>query len=319
MPEKELVEAFISHLEEERRLSSHTVFNYRRDLAKLHDYLANRYIVRWDDVKPVMARGFAGESYRRGLSSRSIARMLSTARTFFRYLMREKKLQNNPFDGVSAPRHLRKLPKILTAEQAIKLVTIPGEDLLAIRDRAILELFYTSGIRLQELVSLDLSHVNLQDGLIRVLGKGSKTRIVPIGSHAVTALKIWLTRRKAWADSAEQAFFVTRRGTRPTARAIQLRIQARAVEQGMPMGVHPHMLRHSFATHVLESSGDIRAIQEFLGHADLSTTQIYTHLDFGHLSREYDKAHPRAKRHRKKTGRADTNCPASATIEDECL
>ncbi len=296
MPEPELIEEFTHHLEKERRVSSHTVFNYRRDLNKLNHYLGNHSIPKWCDVKPVMARGFAGESYRSGLSSSSIARMLSAARTFYRYLMREKVVQSNPFDGVSAPKGSRKLPKILTAEQAIKLVEISGDDTLAVRDRAILELFYTSGIRLQELVSLDLTDVNLGEAIMRVLGKGSKTRIVPIGSHAVDALRNWLTRRSEWAAAEEQAFFVTRRGTRPTTRAIQQRIQVRAVEQGMPMGVHPHMLRHSFATHVLESSGDIRAIQEFLGHANLSTTQIYTHLDFGHLSREYDRAHPRAKR-----------------------
>lgn len=299
MPEIELIKEFTHHLENERRVSPHTVGNYRRDLEKLHQYLEDHTITKWCNVNSVMARGFAGESYRSGLSSSSIARMLSAARTFYRYLGREKKVQSNPFDGVSAPKRTRKLPKILTVEQAINLVEIPGDDTLAIRDRAILELFYTSGIRLQELVGLNLSDVNLGEGIMRVLGKGSKTRIVPIGSHAVDALQNWLTRRGEWAAAEEQAFFVTRRGTRPTTRAIQQRIQVRAVEQGMPMGVHPHMLRHSFATHVLESSGDIRAIQEFLGHANLSTTQIYTHLDFGHLSKEYDRAHPRAKRESK--------------------
>ncbi len=296
MPEKQLIENFVHHLEKERRVSPHTVLNYCRDLDKLNQYLDAREIVHWSKVQPVMAKGFAGESYRNGLSSSSIARMLCAARTFYRYLVREKQVQSNPFDGVSAPKGVRKLPKILTAEQAIKLVEIPGDDTLAVRDRAILELFYTSGIRLQELVGLDIADVNLNEGIMRVLGKGSKTRIVPIGSHAVEALNIWLTRRGEWADVEEQAYFVTRRGSRPTTRAIQHRIQVRAVQQGMPTGVHPHMLRHSFATHVLESSGDIRAVQEFLGHANISTTQIYTHLDFGHLSRAYDRAHPRAKK-----------------------
>ncbi len=296
MPEQHLIEEFTLHLENERRLSSHTVLNYRRDLQQLNDYLENHSISRWGEVQTVLAKGFAAESYRRGLSSSSIARMLCAARTFFRYLMREKQSQINPFDGVAAPKSVRKLPQILTAEQAIKLVEIPGDDTLAIRDRAILELFYTSGIRLQELIGLNLTDVNLQEGIMRVLGKGSKTRIVPIGSHAIQALKNWLTERGNWAPVQESAFFVTRRGKRPTSRAIQLRIQARAVQQGMPSGVHPHMLRHSFATHVLESSGDIRAVQEFLGHSNISTTQIYTHLDFGHLSKEYDRAHPRAKR-----------------------
>ena len=296
MPEKELIDQFTLHLEKERRVSAHTVFNYRRDLEKLDGYLEDHTITRWQEVKPVMAKGFAGESYRNGLSSASIARMLSAARTFYRYLIREKKVQNNPFDGVSAPKSVRKLPKTLTAEQVIKLVEIPGDDTLALRDRAILELFYSSGIRLQELVGLNVSDINLREGIMRVLGKGSKNRILPIGSKAVAALTKWLTRRQDWADAQESALFVTQKGARPAARTIQQRIQVRAVQQGMPMGVHPHMLRHSFATHVLESSGDIRAIQELLGHAKLSTTQIYTHLDFGHLSKAYDRAHPRAKR-----------------------
>lgn len=300
MPEQNLIDDFVLHLEKERRVSPHTVHNYRRDLDRLNEYLESHSIRCWNEVQVVMARGFAGESYRKGLSGSSIARRLSAARTFFRYLIREKLAQNNPFDGVSAPKSKRKLPKILTADQAIKLVDIPGDDLLDIRDRAILELFYTSGIRLQELVGLNLTDVNLQEGIMRVLGKGSKTRIVPIGSYAVDALKNWLTCRGNWAADEETAFFVTRRGARPTTRAIQQRIQVRAVQQGMPTGVHPHMLRHSFATHVLESSGDIRAVQEFLGHSNISTTQIYTHLDFGHLSREYDRAHPRAKRKSKK-------------------
>ncbi len=296
MPEQNLIEAFALHLETERRVSANTIFHYRRDVIKLNGYLEEHSVRRWSDVDPVMARGFAGESYRSGLSSNSIARMLSAARTFYRYLLREKHVVNNPFEGVNPPKANRKLPRILTAEQAIQLLQIQGDDTLAIRDRAILELFYTSGIRLQELVGLNLTDVNLEDSIMRVLGKGSKTRILPIGSHATKSLKHWLVERAKWAHDEEDALFVTRRGTRPTSRAIQLRIQARAVEQGLPTGVHPHMLRHSFATHILESSGDIRAVQEFLGHSNLSTTQIYTHLDFGHLSKEYDRAHPRAKR-----------------------
>ncbi len=299
MPEKKLIEAFTQHLEHERRLSAHTVFNYRRDLDSLNDYLEHHGVSSWCEVQTVLAKGFTSESYRRGLSSNSIARMLSAARTFFRYLMREQHVQGNPFDGVSAPKAVRKLPTILTVEQVIKLIKIPGDDVLAVRDRAILELFYSSGIRLQELVGLNLTDVDLREGLMRVLGKGSKTRIIPIGTYAVHALQDWLTKRDKWAAADEIAFFVTQRGTRPTTRSIQQRVEIRAIQQDMPMKVYPHMLRHSFATHVLESSGDIRAVQEFLGHANLSTTQIYTHLDFGHLSKEYDRAHPRAKRDEK--------------------
>lgn len=296
MPQQHLIEAFAAHLETERRASRHTVLSYRRDLQKLNAYLDARLIDRWSEVQPVMARGFAGESYRQRLSGRSIARMLSASRSFYRYLIREGQAQGNPFEGVTAPKSARKLPSILTADQAIKLVDIPGDDTLAVRDKAIVELFYSSGLRLQELVGLDLTDVNLQEGIMRVLGKGSKTRLLPVGSHAVSAMKRWLTRRPSWAKDSETAFFVTQRGGRPTTRTIQQRIKFRAMEQGISVAVHPHMLRHSFATHVLESSGDVRAVQELLGHSSMSSTQIYTHLDFGHLSKVYDQAHPRAKR-----------------------
>ena len=222
--------------------------------------------------------------------------MLSSSRSFFRYLIGEDLASLNPFEGVSAPKSPRKLPKVLTAEQAIGLVSIEGDDLIAVRDRAIVELFYSSGIRLQELIGINVNDINLADYMVRVLGKGSKVRVVPIGSHAAEALKNWLARRHEWANADETSLFVTAKGTRPSSRAIQKRIELRAMEQGLPVRVHPHMLRHSFATHVLESSSDIRAVQEFLGHANLSTTQIYTHLDFGHLSKEYDRAHPRAKK-----------------------
>lgn len=298
MPRAELIEEFVSHLKSERRLSPHTIANYRRDLNQLNQYCDERSIEHWNKINPATARGFASECFRRNLSGPTIARMLSCIRTFYRYLIRENKTATNPFESVSAPKSKRKLPVILTPDQAVRLVEIEGDDMLAVRDRAIVELFYTSGIRLEELVRLDLTDVNLHEGFMRVFGKGSKTRILPIGSHAIDALRKWATRRSTWANLDEQALFVTRKGTRPSTRAIQLRIQARAIEQGLPMKVHPHMLRHSFATHVLESSGDIRAVQELLGHSNISTTQIYTHLDFGHLSREYDRSHPRAKRNK---------------------
>ena len=296
MQQAGLIAAFINHLQTERRLSSHTVLNYGRDLQRLRRYLEKHDIDCWDTVNPALARGFVGESYRQGLSGRSISRMLSSVRSFYRYLIRESLALNNPFEGVSAPKSGKLLPKILTAEQAIRLVELPGDDLLTVRDRAVVELFYTSGIRLQELVGLNITDVNFDQKMIRVLGKGSKDRIVPIGACAVEAIQIWLTRRHEWAATDETALFVTKRGGRPSTRTIQKRIEIRAMQQGLPMRVHPHMLRHSFATHVLESSSDIRAVQEFLGHANISTTQIYTHLDFGHLSKEYDRAHPRAKK-----------------------
>ena len=292
----EQIGQFVSHLERERRLSEHTVSNYNRDLLRLNLYRKERDIENWDQFTTVLARGFAGDCHRNGLSGKSIGRMLSSSRSFFRYLIGEDLASLNPFDGVSAPKSPRKLPKVLTAEQAIGLVSIEGDDLIAVRDRAIVELFYSSGIRLQELIGINVNDINLADNMVRVLGKGSKVRVVPIGSHAADALKNWLSRRYEWAKADETSLFVTAKGTRPSSRAIQKRIELRAMEQGLPVRVHPHMLRHSFATHVLESSSDIRAVQEFLGHANLSTTQIYTHLDFGHLSKEYDRAHPRAKK-----------------------
>ena len=291
-----MIDDFIMHLKTERRLSPHTVLNYQRDLKLLLEYLIQRDISDFAKVKSADARGFAAVCHRKGLSGASIVRMLSAMRTFYRYLIREKKVTINPFIGVSAPKSPRKLPKILTAEQATRLVEIKGNDTLTVRDRAMAEVFYSSGIRLQELVGLDVNDVDLREGVMRVVGKGSKTRIVPLGSYAVEALVQWLERRDSWSASEETALFVTSRGKRTSTRTIQKRIEVLAVEQGIPMRVHPHMLRHSFATHVLESSGDLRAVQEFLGHSDISTTQIYTHLDFGHLSKEYDKAHPRAKK-----------------------
>ncbi len=296
MSQIEEINRFIDHLKVERRLSAHTVSNYHRDLQRLNLFRKKHDIDSWGEFSAAMARGFVGECHRNGLSGRSISRMLSSSRSFYRYLMRENRVSFNPFDGVAAPKSARKLPNILTAEQAVSLVELKGDDLLTIRDRAILELFYSSGIRLQELVDLDVHDVNLGDGLVRVLGKGSKLRVVPIGSFAADALRLWLSMRDEWALPDESSLFVTTRGKRPSSRAIQKRIETRAIEQGVPVRVHPHMLRHSFATHVLESSSDIRAVQEFLGHANLSTTQIYTHLDFGHLSKEYDRAHPRARK-----------------------
>jgi len=292
----ESINEFIYHLQRERRLSAHTVSNYERDLAKLTAYCEDKKVDCWDQINPAIARGFVAANYRKGLSGRSISRILSTSRSFYRYLVREEYVAVNPFDGVSAPKSSKPLPEVLTAEQVVRLVELTGDDTLAVRDRAVVELFYSSGLRLQELSDLDVQDIDFDQSLVRVLGKGSKTRIVPMGSHATEALKQWLVRRDEWAGPWENALFVTNRRTRMSNRTVQKMLERRAVEQGIPVRVHPHILRHSFATHVLESSSDIRAVQELLGHANLSTTQIYTHLDFGHLSKQYDKAHPRAKK-----------------------
>jgi integrase/recombinase XerC len=230
------------------------------------------------------------------LSPRSVQRRLSAARGFFHYLMREGVLKSNPALDIRAPKASKRLPGTLDVDQLNQLLDIPPEDALAVRDRAIMELFYSSGLRLSELVGLDIANLDLPDRTVRVLGKGSKTRIVPVGRKAESALRVWLKERVALADIEEPAVFVSRNGARLKHRAIQLRIVYWAKRKGLPSRVYPHLFRHSFATHLLESSKDLRGVQELLGHADISTTQIYTHLDFAHLARTYDASHPRAKR-----------------------
>ena len=234
---------------------------------------------------------------------------MSAVRTLYRYLLRESKVEINPFltardvghrQAVTAPRAERRLPPTLSIEEIVQLVTIDPRTDLDRRDRAILELFYSSGLRLAELSGLDLGDLDLADAVVRVMGKGAKTRIVPIGGYARESVLAWLNVRSAWAREREQALFVNRSGTRLGARAIQQRVAVWAQRQGLGRRVHPHMLRHSFASHVLESSSDLRAVQELLGHADISTTQVYTHLDFQHLAQVYDNSHPRARR--KKAG-----------------
>ena len=205
-------------------------------------------------------------------------------------------MPSNPAEGVRAPKVRRHLPHTLDADQLGRLLELPGEDPLDHRDRAIMELFYSSGLRLAELVALDVRDVQAGDDVLEVVGKGHKSRRVPIGRFARAAIERWLAARGTLAKARETALFVSRRGTRISARAVQERLRRRAIEQGVPQHVHPHLLRHSFASHLLESSGDLRAVQELLGHADIGTTQIYTHLDFQHLAQVYDQAHPRARR-----------------------
>jgi integrase/recombinase XerC len=232
------------------------------------------------------------------LSPRSVARRLSAVRSFLAYLVETGALRANAAVHVQAPKPSRRLPATLDADQVAKLLTIDGDDPLARRDRAILELFYSSGLRLAELVSLDLGDVDFADRTVRVTGKGGKSRIVPVGRFALASLREWLAVRADFEPNGtgERALFVGKQGERLSCRAVQHRVRRRAQQQGTPVGVHPHMLRHSFATHLLESSGNLRAVQELLGHASLSTTQIYTHLDFQHLAHAYDLAHPRARR-----------------------
>jgi integrase/recombinase XerC len=288
--------AFLKRLATERRLSPHTVAAYEHDLDALLAFCAREEIPSFTALDSFSVRRFAAESHRRGLGARSVARRLSAVRTFLNYLIETGVLKSNAGVHVQAPKAPRRLPATLDADQVASLLAISGDDPVTVRDRAMLELFYSSGLRLAELVGLNLGCVDGADRTVRVLGKGSKARVVPVGKHALAALEDWLAVRPVLARSGEVALFVGRRGERIGRRTVQKRVNEWAKRQGAPTAVHPHMLRHSFATHVLESSRNLRAVQEMLGHASLSTTQIYTHLDFQHLASVYDQAHPRARK-----------------------
>jgi integrase/recombinase XerC len=290
------LEKFFRFLTSERRLSPHTIIGYRHDLARLAAFCDAHGLDDWPALDSARARAFAADLHRRGLNGRSIARALSAARALYRFLVREAEARKNPFTGIPAPKAGKRLPKALSVEQAARLVEIPTDGPLGVRDRALLELLYSSGLRLAELVALDLEHVDLRDATVTVTGKGSKTRIVPVGGAARRALAAWLRDRSLVARAGERALFLGQTGRRLGPRAVQQRLKVWALKQGLSVPAHPHMLRHSFASHVLESSSDLRAVQELLGHANLSTTQVYTHLDFQHLAKVYDAAHPRARK-----------------------
>jgi integrase/recombinase XerC len=294
--DRSLVDGYLRHLGFERRLSPHTASNYARDLRALAEYVERSGPDDWRRVDSQHVRMFAARSHAGGLSPRSVQRRLSATRGFFNFLLREGVLKSNPAVDIRAPKAAKRLPGTLDADQLNQLLDVPAENALAIRDRAIMELFYSSGLRLSELVGLDIPNLDLPDRTVRVLGKGSKTRIVPVGRKAETAIRAWLRERATLAAVEETALFVGQNGTRLKHRAVQLRIAYWAKRKGLPSRVYPHLFRHSFATHLLESSKDLRGVQELLGHADISTTQIYTHLDFAHLARTYDASHPRAKR-----------------------
>ncbi len=289
------IERFAQHLRHERRLSPHTLDSYLRDLRHLIEFCDGQGIDNWDGLQAPQVRAFVAWRHRRGISGRSLQRELSATRTFFNYLLREGVAGHNPAVDIPAPKTPRLLPQTLDADQAARLVEIPGDDDETVRDRAILELLYSSGLRLAELVGLDCDDINLDDATVRVVGKGSKTRVVPVGRKALDALRAWLARRHALPGGDSRALFLGRRGKRIAPRTVELRVRHWSLQQGLP-AVHPHMLRHSFASHILESSGDLRAVQELLGHANIATTQIYTHLDFQHLAKVYDQAHPRARK-----------------------
>lgn len=291
----DFLEAYLNHLAFERGLSKLTQANYKRDIAFLLAYAESQALLLLK-TQPQHIRQLIAKLHAQGLGGKSIARMLSSWRGFFDYLVKQHNFTSNPCIGMRAPKSAKTLPQALSADQAVKLVDVKEEDLLSLRDHAILELFYSSGLRLAELVGLNFDQLDLVNGTVTVTGKGNKTRIVPVGSHAINAIENWIGVRSLIAKSESGALFITKQGNRITPRAVQYRLKEWAIKQGINSDVHPHMLRHSFATHVLQSSGDLRAVQEMLGHANISTTQVYTHLDFQHLAKVYDQAHPRAKK-----------------------
>ena len=288
-----LLEGYLGHLANERRLSRNTLLNYQRDNAALIELAAGTAL---DKLQIQHIRRFVAQLHGRGLDGRSLARMLSAWRGFYRYLARDHGYPHNPCAGLRAPKARKSLPHALSPDEAGRMMDIPDDGVLAIRDKAIFELFYSSGLRLSELTSLALGDIDFGDATVRVTGKGARTRVVPVGSQAIIAVKKWLEQRAVLAREGTAALFVNRNGTPLGARGIQLRMKQWALKLGLAANVHPHVLRHSFASHVLQSSGDLRAVQEMLGHASISTTQVYTHLDFQYLAKVYDAAHPRAKK-----------------------
>jgi integrase/recombinase XerC len=296
---------FLRRLTQERNLSPHTRAAYERDLRALAAWCTQQAIADWNRLDHGHVRAFAARSHAGGLSPASIQRRLSAVRSFYLFLQREGLCSHNPAMDVRAPKRPKRLPRTLDADQMARVLEKPpstpkgANESLAARDFAIMELLYSSGLRLAELVGLDLGALDLADRTVRVTGKGNKTRIVPVGSKAIVSLRRWLSLRDGLTKPGETAVFVGQNGRRLGPRAIQLRLAAIARAQGVPVKLHPHLFRHSFATHLLESSQDLRGVQELLGHADISTTQVYTHLDFQHLARIYDQAHPRARRNRR--------------------
>ncbi len=293
----EWVDAFLTHLQQERRMANHTVVAYQRDLQRCQDLMAITKNTSWSGVTSQQIRQWVAELNRASLSARSIQRLLSSLRGFYRYLMREGFVEQNPAQQVQGPKTAKRLPSTLDVDQMTRLLDGPIPDtFIGARDRAMMELFYSSGLRLAELAQLNCRDIDLADKLAYVTGKGNKDRVVPVGRKAIEALQQWLIYRQQYSPIEQTALFITQRGKRIGERAIQKRVKLLGKQHGISDRVHPHRLRHAFASHMLESSGDLRAVQELLGHADISTTQIYTHVDFQQLAKVYDAAHPRAKK-----------------------
>ncbi|MFT5209458.1 MAG: integrase/recombinase XerC [Flavobacterium sp.] len=300
IPSNELSD-FLAHLRNERGLSVNTIKSYQRDLQYLLKFLGEQNIALWNELAGHQLRHYVAKSHRDGASGKSIQRYLSTIRSFYHFLIREGHAKSNPALEITAPKSPKKLPRTLDTDQVAQLLNNNSKGWHEVRDHAMLELFYSSGLRLSELVGVDLISIDYEDKTVRVTGKGNKQRIVPIGSMAIKAIISWAEIRldlpiKKYILKDVNALFISERGNRISQRAVQCRLTNWAKAKGLPGKLHPHMLRHSFASHMLESSHDLRAVQELLGHSDISTTQIYTHLDFQHLTQVYDKAHPRAQR-----------------------
>ena len=290
------IDRFLHHLQTERRLSANTCKHYQRDLDELHNWCKAAGINDWRALDSHQVRKYAAQSHRRGLSGRSIQRRLSALRSFYNYLLREQQVSQNPGLDIRAPKSAQHLPDTLNVDDIARLLNVTSKDPLALRDLAMLELLYSSGLRLAELVALNEGDLDFNERVVRVTGKGAKTRLLPVGDKAIGALQAWMQVRTRQLQDTETAIFTGRGGKRLSARSVQQRVKDWARRQGIPGDLHPHTLRHSFASHLLESSGDLRAVQELLGHADISSTQIYTHLDFQHLAQVYDSAHPRARK-----------------------
>ena len=294
----ESIAAYLEDLAKLRRQSPHTISNYRRDLEKLcalRDALAEPVAI--SALESHQIRRFVAQLHAQGLSGRSLARTLSAWRGYYRWLGQRGEIVANPAHGVRAPKSRKALPKVLSPDEAARLLDFSSDAILAVRDQAMFELFYSSGLRLAELAALDVACLDdLMAGEVRVLGKRNKPRLVPVGSKARTAVGCWAARRAELSAPGEEALFVGIRGRRISSRVIERQLVQRAVAQGLPARAHPHMLRHSFASHVLQSSGDLRAVQEMLGHSSIASTQVYTHLDFQRLAQVYDASHPRARR-----------------------
>ncbi len=285
---------YFNYLQYQKHYSPHTLSNYRRDIEHLMMFCDKAGITSLVQVKNRTLRSYVASRHHQGISGRSLQRELSAIRSMFNFLLKNKHVKDNPAKGVATPKSKKRLPKALSVDKTSQLLSFDTNDPLLIRDIAIMELFYSSGLRLSELISLDIDTIDYKAATVRVLGKGNKSREIPVGAMAIEAINQWLKIRGQFADADENALFVSKRGSRISPRTIQLRLKQWAIKRGLDESVYPHMLRHSFASHLLESSGDLRAVQELLGHSDIATTQIYTHLDFQHLAKVYDQAHPRA-------------------------